>query len=76
MSVARFRVFGSNMFNGKSEATVEVERESGIVKVRPLRMHKAYELRLADIAKHIIYVNVMAEIREKKALKKMKRKGL
>ena len=76
MSVARFKVFGSNMFNGKSEATVEIERESGMLTVRPYHLHKKYELRLADIAKHVIYVSVMAEIREKKALKKMKRKGL
>lgn len=68
MATARFRVVGK--FDGASEATVVINRSSGVVSVRPLRRRRTYELPLADVAERIVWRIVTAEAAEKR-----KRKG-
>lgn len=74
MRNAFFRLEGR--YNGAPGATVVIERSTNLVTVRPLRRKKTYTLRLEDIAQTIILRCVQAEIREKKATKMAKRKGI
>lgn len=69
---AHFKVYGR--FNGKSEATVTIDRGSNLISVRPHRMKKVYQLRLEDVADIIIWRIVKSEAAEKRALQKAKRK--
>ncbi len=73
MSVkAHFKVFGR--FNGKNQATVTIDRDIGLITVRPHHFKKTYEMRLTDVAESIMWKVIAAELREKKAAKKAKKK--
>lgn len=73
MSKSYFKVFGGpRAFNTKSEATVSIDRASGLVVVRPKHFHKTYEMRLEDVAAWIIGRSIKAEILEKKKAKARK----
>jgi hypothetical protein len=69
---AKFKVFSSRAFAGKSEATVTIDRHNLLVTVRPHRMHRTYEMRLEDLASIIVWRVAKAEIAEKKAARKKK----
>ena len=62
-------------FNGKSGATVTIDRDTMFVTVRPTRMKKTYMLRLEDLAQTVILRCVLAETREKKKAKLARRRS-
>ncbi len=82
MSVSRFRVVGTFDIGDLVGvdllpaprydllATVEIDRDTGVISVRPLRRHKAYALPLAHVAAMICNVIIRAEVREKQLAKK------
>jgi hypothetical protein len=71
----RFRVVGTfDLAGGLQTATVEVDRASGIISVRPLRRRRVYALPLASVAAMVCNVIIRAELREKRAAKKKRRK--
>jgi len=75
MSISRFRTRGTfDVGGGTQDATVEIDRTTGIVSVRPLRRHRKYSLPLAAVAAFICSVTLRAEAREKLAAKKAKKK--
>lgn len=74
--IARFKVTGSgygNDFNGKNSATIEIDRNTDIVTVRPCRMHKTYISTLGTMARSVIFKAIQAELAEKKKIKKQRR---
>lgn len=69
MSVSRYRVSGN--FDGAREATVEIDRKSLLVTVRPLRRRIAFgPLPLATLAEMHVWRCVKAEVAAAKAAKK------
>jgi len=70
-SVARFKVSGRN-FNGKRDATVEIDRGTNMVRVRPFHFRKTYDLLLEDIAEIVIMRCIKADIAAKKAIRRKK----
>ncbi len=71
MKKSRFRVVGTfDLAGGAQVATVEIDRASGIVSVRPFRRRRAYSLPLADIAAWICQVIIRSEVRERRATKR------
>lgn len=63
----RFRVIGTfDLAGGSQVATVEIDRISGIVSVRPLRRRRTYSLPLADVAAWICQATIRAEVRERR----------
>lgn len=75
MSVSRFKVQGR--FDGAYSATVEINRDTNLIAVRPHRRKRKYELPLSDVAESILWRVIKAEIQEKKKAKKLRvRRGL
>ncbi len=74
MRKAKFKVSGR--FDGAVLATVVIEYHSpdlALIKVRPFRRRKTFELLLSDVARGIVYDCVKKELAEKKKLKKVRR---
>jgi hypothetical protein len=67
VSVAKFRIKAqkSGQFNGADEATVEIDRGSQTITIRPLRQRTTFILPLADVAESIIWRHVRADARGK-----------
>jgi hypothetical protein len=64
---SRFRVTGTfDLAGGAQVATVEIDRVSGIVSVRPLRRRRTYSLPLASVAAWICQSIIHAELRERR----------
>ena len=79
--LSRFRVIGDPRdLNGARAATITINREAGLISVRPYRQHRAYEWPLAAVARLIICKTIAAEVAERKKSKKklylVKRGGL
>jgi len=68
--VARFKIFGASKFHHKNEVTVEIDRDTGFIQVRPKHFKKAYEARLQDVADYVIWMSIKAALIEKKKNKK------
>jgi hypothetical protein len=67
MSVAKFRVVGQlDGAGGMKEGTVEIDRATGMMTVRPLRSRTAYELPLKDVATWLCRQHMFAVVREEK----------
>lgn len=62
MSVSRFKVAGN--IDGADGATVLVDRERGLISVRPRGRHRTYDLLLTDVAVMIVKKVVVAELAE------------
>lgn len=76
MSVAKFVVEAQlDSAGGKKKGTVSIDRETGIVTVRPIRSHTVYHAKLSDIADRIVKEALLAGHSERFDPKKMKRKG-
>jgi len=58
--------------DGAREATITIDRAAGLFMVRPLRRKKFYELPLSVVAEMVIWKCVKAEVREKKAKKRVR----
>lgn len=73
--LARFRVAARLEHASRvSEATVTIDRESGVVSVRPLRRRRVYIMPLADAAAWIVRSTIVAELRAKRAARAARRK--
>lgn len=71
MKKSRFRVVGTfDLAGGAQVATVEIDRASSIVSVRPFRRRRAYSLPLAAVAAWICQSIIRAEVRERRATKR------
>jgi hypothetical protein len=76
MSLAKFKVVGRlDMASRPSVGTVVIDRAAGLFSVRPLRRHRLYTLPLSSVAEIVVRSIIAAEVREKKAAKKAKRKA-
>ncbi len=64
----RFKVQGR--FDGAGSATVEIDRASGIMRVRPCRRRRTYDLPLSVIAQIQVERIIRFEVEEKRRLKK------
>lgn len=72
--VARFRVYGRfDVASGAQEATVEVDRGTNVIRVRPKRRRRTYDLDLATVASIICEKVIRYELAEKKRLRREKR---
>lgn len=69
MSVAKFRI---TLPHERITATVEVDRISGLVRVRPYRRRRTYELHLGDVAEMIAWRVAKAEAAEKRRERRRK----
>jgi hypothetical protein len=68
VSIARFRVHGR--FNRATSATVTINRDTGLITVRPLRKRRSYELPLSWAAEAVMWQVLKAEAAEKRAAKR------
>ena len=80
MRPAKFRVVGRfDSAGGIQEATVTVDRDTKVFKVRPLRRRRSYDLDLATVAaivcQRIIVYEVLEKRRAKAAARKARRKS-
>lgn len=66
---ARFRVIGKFDIARTQEATVIVERESLLFKVRPLRRRREFVLPLANVAEIVVAKVIKAEVAERRRKK-------
>jgi hypothetical protein len=72
---SRFRVLGKlDGTGGARDGTVLIDRMSGIIEVRPIRRRRTYALHLSDVATWICQRVIMAELAEKRAAKRQKRR--
>ena len=74
---AKFRVMGMfEMACRPQEATVSIDRDTGVVEIRPLRRRKIYLTTLAAMASVAVRREIQREVQEKKKAKKTKKKFL
>lgn len=69
--VARFKVV-SNKLDGAGSATVEIDRETGVIEVRPYHRHYSATVTLEWLAEAALWRRAKAEAAEKRANKKRK----
>lgn len=75
MGRSRYRVIGSlDIGGGAQVGTVTIDREAGLFSVRPLRRRREYVLPLSVVATMVCERIVRAELREKRAAKKSRRR--
>ena len=75
MKKSRFKVVGTfDLAGGAQMATVEIDRASGVVSVRPFRRRRAYSLPLATVAAWICQVIIRGEVRERRPAKRARRR--
>jgi hypothetical protein len=71
MSTAKFRVMGQlDGAGGAKVGTVEIDRVTGVLTVRPFRSHTVYEVPLNDVATWVCRQHQFAIVREEKKLAK------
>lgn len=69
MGVARFKVY-SRKLDGAGSATVEIDRESGIIQVRPRHRHYTATVTLEWVAEAALWRRARAEAAEKRKSRK------
>lgn len=75
MKKSHFKVVGTfDLAGGAQVATVEIDRASGIVSVRPFRRRRAYSLPLSAVAAWICQSIIRAEVRERRSAKRTRRR--
>lgn len=70
----RFRVVAKLDRGVPQEGTVEIDRDSGLVSVRPLRRRRTYVLPLSRVAAFVVHAIVRAEVAERRAARRRRRK--
>jgi hypothetical protein len=76
VTVARFRTAARlELASQITEATVTIDRESGVVSVRPLRRRRAYIMPLSDVAAWIVRTTIRQELGAKLAARNSRRQG-
>jgi len=72
----KFRIFGRLDHAVRAQqGTVVISRSAGIFTVRPYRRRRTYTLPLATVAEIVCQRIIRAELAERKAAKKARRKG-
>jgi hypothetical protein len=67
VSVAKFRVVAQlDGAGGMKEGTVEIDRATGMMTVRPLRSRTAYEIPLKDAATWVCRQHMFKVVRDEK----------
>lgn len=74
MARARFKVYGRFKGGAPMPGTVIIEREAGLMAVRPRGMRRTYELPLNSVAEFVVWHVVKKELHDKKKAKQQKRK--
>ena len=75
MGTARFRVCAQlDSAGGVVEGTVTIDRESGLVEIRPLRSHRVYRTTLANMATTACRTIIYNELMDQRAQKKRARR--
>jgi hypothetical protein len=67
--LARFKVYGARL-DGAASATVEINRETGIVEVRPNRRHYTATVTLAWLAEAALWQRAKALAAERRSRKR------
>lgn len=68
MSIARFKVFGRlDGAGGARAGTVVIDRESGLLHVRPFRGRRVYTMPLSMVADMVCQRILMNEVADKRA---------
>lgn len=75
MARSKFKIVGRLDECRPQSGTVTVDRDTGLFSVRPARRHRVYTLPLSTVAEIVVSKIIKAEIAEKRAAKKAKRKG-
>ena len=76
MTIARFSVHGAlDSAGGDQKGTVEIDRQTGIMRVRPHGRQKTYDLSLDAVATLVCRSVVMAELRAAHTAKKIAKKA-
>ncbi len=76
MRPARCRVAGRfTMASRSEEATVTIDRNAGILRVRPLHKRRVYELPLAAIAEFVVQRVIKTEVAARLAGRKKRKRG-
>lgn len=71
---SRFRVVGTfDTAGGAQVATVEIDRASGLMSVRPLRRRRTYSLPLVSVAAWICQRIIHSELRERRRVRLRRR---
>jgi hypothetical protein len=65
VSTARFKVTGR--FDGATSATIEIDRDKGLVHVRPHRRHETATVTLAWVAEAVLWQAAKASAAAKRA---------
>jgi hypothetical protein len=71
MNDAKAYVIGR--IDGSSGAKITIDRNVGLISVRPYRRHREYTLPLLEVARHIVATVVRAEVTEKRKRHKVRR---
>jgi hypothetical protein len=67
MSVSKYKVFATlDAAGGPKKGTVEIDRATGMLTVRPYRSHTVYELPLNDVATWVCRQHQFAIVRAEK----------
>ena len=71
---SRFPVIGQLDRVRPTRGTVTVDRAAGLFEVRPYRSRKTYTLPLSTVAEIVVQKIIMAEVAERRAAKRKKRR--
>lgn len=74
MSIARFKTSGKFDKSCIQEGTVEIDRDKGLISVRPKGRRRTYTLPLSAVAELICWKVINAEVVETKREKAIERK--
>lgn len=74
MGKSKFPVYGE--YDKAIGGTVTIDRVTDVFSFRPKGRHRTYDLTLSVVARMVMMKIIFAEVAEKKAAKKAKRKGL
>jgi len=74
--VSRFRVLAPLDMSRPQEGTLAIDRDAGLVSVRPLRRRREYTLPLSRVAAFIVQTIIRAEAAEKRRTKAKGRRKL
>ncbi len=73
---ARFQVIGKlDSCGAPQEGTVTIDRRLGLFIVRPARRRRVYELPLADVATMVVWKVIRAELADRRADRKARRRA-
>ena len=74
MSIARFEILGRFDGHKVTRGTLAVDRETGLISVRPHRRRKVYQLPASFVAEIICQRCIRAEVNQKKKERELKRR--